>query len=46
MMDELVGRADGEEDAMGNDSAEDVSIAIAGVNYPIAGALHPINKLV
>jgi len=40
-----VGRAsDGEEDAMGNDSAEDLPIAIAGVNYPIAGAPHPINK--
>ena len=40
-----VGRAsDGEEDATGNDSAEDVPITIAGVNYPITGAPHPINK--
>ena len=40
-----VGRAsDGEEDATGNESAEDVPIAIAGVTYPIAGAPHPINK--
>jgi hypothetical protein len=29
---------------MGNDSAEDVPKAIVGVNYPIAGAPHPINK--
>jgi hypothetical protein len=42
-----VGRAsDGEEDATGNDSAEDLPIAIAGVYYPIAGAPHPINKSV
>jgi hypothetical protein len=41
-----VGRAsNGEEDATGNDNAnKDVPIAIAGVNYPIAGAPHPINK--
>ena len=41
-----VGRAsDGDEDAMGNDNADkDVPIAIAGINYPIAGAPHPINK--
>jgi hypothetical protein len=36
--------SDGEDDATGNDSAEDVPKAIAGVNYPIAGAPHPINK--
>ena len=36
--------SDGEEDAKGNDSAEAVPKAIAGVNYPIAGAPHPINK--
>ena len=42
-----VGRAsNGEEDATGNKTAnEDVQIAIAGVNYPIAGAPHPINEL-
>jgi hypothetical protein len=40
-----VGRAsNGEEDAMGNKSAEDVPIAIACINYLIAGAPHPINK--
>ena len=32
--------SDGEDDAPGN------TIAIAGVNYPIAGAPHPINKSV
>jgi hypothetical protein len=37
--------SDGEDDATGIDSAEDVPKAIAGVNYPIAGAPHPINKL-
>ena len=36
--------SDGEDDATGNDSAQDVHKAIAGVNYPIAGAPHPINK--
>jgi hypothetical protein len=36
--------SNGEDDATGNDSAEDVPKAIAGVNYPIAGAPHPINK--
>ena len=36
--------SDGEDEATGNDSAEDVPKAIAGVNYPIAGAPHPINK--
>ena len=36
--------SDGEEDATGNDSAKDVPIAIAGINYLIAGAPHPINK--
>jgi len=36
--------SDGKDDATGNDSAEDVHKAIAGVNYPIAGAPHPINK--
>ena len=42
-----VGRAsNGEEDATGNNSAKDVPIAIAGINYLIAGASHPINKLV
>ncbi len=35
--------SDGEDDATGNDSVEDVPKAIAGVNYPIAGAPHPIN---
>ena len=42
-----VGRAsDGEVDATGNDNAnKEVPIAIAGVNYPIAGAPHPINEL-
>jgi hypothetical protein len=41
-----VGRAsNGDEDATGNKmSNKDVQIAIAGVNYPIAGAPHPINK--
>ena len=40
-----VGRvSNGEEDATGNDSVEDVPIAIASVNYPIAGVPHPINK--
>ena len=34
----------GEDDAKGNDSAEDVQKAIAGVNYLSAGAPHPINK--
>jgi hypothetical protein len=29
---------------MGNNSAEDVPKVKAGVNYPIAGAPHPINK--
>ena len=38
--------SDGEDDATGNDSAKDVPIAIAGINYLIAGASHPINKLV
>ena len=44
--DRRVGRAsNGEEDATGNDNAdEDVPIAIAGVNYLIAGAPHPIYK--
>ena len=36
--------SDGEDDATGNASAKDVPKAIAGVNYPIAGAPHPINK--
>ena len=36
--------SDGEDYATGNDSAEDVPKAIAGVNYPIAWAPHPINK--
>jgi len=35
---------DGEDDATGNNSAEDAHEAIAGVNYLIAGAPHPINK--
>jgi hypothetical protein len=41
-----VGRAsDGEEDATGNKTADEyVQIAIAGVNYPTAGAPHPINE--
>jgi len=34
--------SDGEDDATGNDSAEDAQEAIAGVNYLIAGAPHPI----
>ena len=42
-----VGRASNrEEDTMGNKSAEDVPIAIACINYLIAGAPHPINKSV
>jgi hypothetical protein len=36
--------SDREDDATGNDNAKDVPKAIAGVNYPIAGAPHPINK--
>ena len=41
-----VGRAsDGDEDATGS-TVYVVPIAIVGVNYPIAGAPHPINKLV
>ena len=36
--------SDGEDEATGNDSAEDAPKVIAGVNYPIAGAPHPINK--
>ena len=36
--------SDGEDEATGNDSVEDVPKAIAGINYPIAGAPHPINK--
>jgi len=36
--------SDGEDDATGNDSAEDVTKAITGINYPIAGAPHPFNK--
>jgi hypothetical protein len=37
--------SNGEEDATWNGNAnEDVPIAIAGVNYPIAWAPHPINK--
>ncbi len=41
-----VGRAsDGDDDAKGN-TVYDVPIAIARVNYPIAGAPHPINKSV
>ena len=39
------GASDGDEDATGN-TVYDVPIAIAGVNYPIAGAPHPINKTV
>ena len=35
--------SDGDEDATGN-TVCDVPIAIAGDNYPIAGAPHPINK--
>jgi len=35
---------DGEDDATGNDSAEDAQKGIGGVNYPIAGAPHPFNK--
>ena len=35
---------DGEDDATGKDSAEDIPQAIADGNYPIAGAPHPINK--
>jgi len=34
----------GEDDAKGNDSAEDIQKAIAGINYLVAGAPHPINK--
>jgi hypothetical protein len=34
----------GEDDAMRNNSADDVPKAIAGVNYQIAGVPHPINK--
>ncbi len=34
----------GEDDATGNDSAKDVPKVIAGINYPIAGAPHTINK--
>jgi len=40
----VVRASDREKDATGNDSAKDVPIAIAGINYPIAGAPHPINK--
>jgi hypothetical protein len=36
--------SDGEDDATGRDSAEDIPQAIADSNYPIAGAPHPINK--
>ena len=36
--------SDGEEDATGKDSAEDIPQAIADGNYPFAGAPHPINK--
>jgi hypothetical protein len=36
--------SDGEDNATGNNSAEDVPKVKAGVNYPIAGAPHPINK--
>ena len=36
--------SDGEDDATGIDSAEDIPQAIADGNYPIAGAPHPINK--
>ena len=36
--------SDGEDDATGNDSAKDVPKVIAGINYPIAGAPHTINK--
>jgi hypothetical protein len=39
------GASDGDEDAMGN-TVYDVPIAIAGVNCPITGAPHPINKSV
>ncbi len=42
---QVSGASDGDEDATGN-TVCDVSIAIAGVNYPIAGAPHPINKSV
>ena len=38
--------SDREENTTGNKNAnEDVQIVIAGVNYPIAGASHPINEL-
>ena len=38
--------SDGADDAKGNDNAdEDVPIAIAGINYSIAWAPHPINEL-